>query len=182
MVDLLPDGRGFIEDTFENTSRILVDRGEAKRMAVTIDNGPAAYPTILYSYHGKPIELLVAAHEFGHALQIRASGGKFMPPLMREVCAFLAEEALLSHAREHHVNEYLHLATAWHHDTKRYFGPQSDRLRADLACPDAPYRYSWNYPIARCFAAQFSESCSRAWIWRAFTGEISVERALQVLA
>jgi hypothetical protein len=171
-----------IEDTFEKTEKIVVDQCDKSRKALTLDNGPTAYPTILFSYRGEPSDWVVLAHEFGHALQIRASRGKFVPPIMREVCAFLGEGALLSHSLRHDAAQYPHLAQVWREDSFRYFGVQRDRLQADLLRPAALYKYAWNYPIARYLAVRIAERCSRDWIWSVFAGEISVRDALGKLA
>ena len=90
-----PAQRSIIDDTFENTVKTLVDQRNKPRRALTLDNGPTAFPTIFYSYRGEPSDSLTIAHEFAHALQIRASRGKFVPPIMREVCAFVGEWALI---------------------------------------------------------------------------------------
>jgi hypothetical protein len=97
--DLLPGQQSLIDDTFEKSARILVDQAGKPRKSFTLDNGPGTYPTIVYNYRGAPSDSLVIAHEFAHALQIRASGGKFVVPLIREACAFLGESALLSYAQ-----------------------------------------------------------------------------------
>ena len=182
MRDFLPEQQSIIDDTFENTAKIVVEQPDKSRKALTLDNGPTAYPTILFSYRGKPADSLVIAHEFGHALQIRASRGKFVPPVIREVCAFLGEGALLSHALQRNAAQYSDLVRVWQKDNYRYFGAQSDRLRAALLRPDASYMYSWNYPIARYLAIQISEECSRDWIWGLFEGETSVRGVLRKLA
>jgi hypothetical protein len=179
MRDFLPAQHDIIDDTFANTARILVERPGTSRRAVTLDNGPAAYPTILYSYRGAPAEHLVMAHEFGHALQIRASQGRSVPPIMREVCAFLGEGALLAHARDRHAAQYPGLARAWWQDSRRYLGVQAERLEAALAVPAAPYTYSWNYPLARYLAIRISGRCSRDWIWSVFSGQTSMRQVLQ---
>lgn len=174
--------KDIIDDTFERTTKIRVQQGAKSRKAITLDNGPLTYPTIYFSYGGEPRDVLIIAHEFSHALQIRASQGKFVPPIMREVCAFIGESALLSHAMGRDPGRYPILADAWRTDTKRYFGTQRDRLDIALSTPAAPYRYAWNYPIARYLAIQIVEHYSRDRIWSVFQGEISVQNALQELA
>ena len=182
MRDFLPDQQSIIDDTLETTVKILVDQGHKSRKALTLDNGPTAYPTILYSYRGEAFDFLVIAHEFAHALQIRASRGKFVPPIIREVCAFLGEAALLAHTLHRDPARHNYLVQAWREENHRYFGAQSQRLRAALLQPDASYKYSWNYPIARYLAIQISERCSRDWTWGLFEGETSIQRVLQALA
>jgi hypothetical protein len=182
MRDFLPEHRGAIDDTFENSARIPVEHRGESRKALTLDNGPDAYPTILFSYRGEPADSMVLAHEFGHALQIRASRGKFVAPIIREVCAFLGESALLSHTRQRHAEQYADFVRVWQAGNYKYFGAQRERLRAALLQPDAPYKYSWNYPVSRYLAIQVSEQCSRDWIWSLFEGEVSVRGVLRELA
>jgi hypothetical protein len=178
MRDFLPGHRNIVDDTFENTVKTVVDRPNRSRKALTLDNGPTAYPTILYTYYGQPPDSLIVAHEFGHAVQIRASRGKFVPPIMREVCAFLSEGALLAHALRRDETQYASLSQAWGADNYKYFGRQRDRLAADLLQPTTPYKYLWNYPIARYLAIRISVHFSRDRIWSIFEGETSVRRVL----
>ena len=171
--------RVIIDETFHGTVKICVDQRDNSRKALTLDNGSAAYPTIIFSFRGHPSDSLIIAHEFGHALQLSASRGIFVPPIIREVCAFLGEGALLSHTQHSSPAQYAHLSRVWREDTTRYFGAQRDRLKAALLEPDAPYKYFWNYPIARYLAIRISERCSEKWIWSLFAGETSVQEALR---
>lgn len=174
--------QSIIDDTFKKTGKIIVEQRDRSRRALTIDNGPTTYPTILYSYDGEPSDSLVIAHEFGHALQIRASRGKFVPPVIREVCAFIGEKALLSHAAYCDMGQYDRLFQVWHEDNKKYLGTQRDRLKSALLRPEAPYKYFWNYPIARYLAIQISQRCSRDRMWTIFEGDLSVRGVLRELA
>jgi hypothetical protein len=171
-----------IDNTFEKTVKTLVDQPNKSRRALTLDNGPTTYPTILYSYRGEPSDSLIIAHEFAHALQIRACRGKFVPPIIREVCAFLGESALLSHALYNDAAEYRRLYRVWNKDNRKFFGPYKERLNSALLQPETPYRYLWNYPIARHLAVQISERCARDWMWTLFEGELSVRGVLRELA
>lgn len=181
MRDLFVNQQYIIDDTFEKTSRIVIDRPRKSRKAVTLDNGPTAYPTILFSYGGEPSDYLTIAHEFGHALQNRASRGKFVPPILREVCAFLGESALLAYTQRCNEARYAHLLQVWIDENARLFGALRGRLEADLLRPDTAYKYSWNYPIARYLAIQISERCPSDWTWSVFEGKASVQGVLQKL-
>lgn len=181
MRDLLPEQQSIIDDTYEKTVKIVVDQRDKRRKALTLDNGPGTYPTILFSYRSEPFDSLVIAHEFAHALQIRASRGKFVPPIIREICAFLGEGALLSHTLRRDTTQYTHLVQAWRAANHRYFGAQRDRLQTTLLKADAPYKYSWNYPIARYLAIQISNRFSQDCIWSVFEGELSVRGVLRKL-
>jgi hypothetical protein len=181
MSDFLPEWRGIIGDTFEHSVRVAVEVPDKPRRSLTVDNGSGAYPTILFGYRGEPIDALVIAHEFAHAVQIMASQGRLVPPIIRETCAFLGEGALLSQARRRDQSQYSHLVHAWQEANQRYFGPQKERLRAALSKPHAPYSYAWNYPIARYLAIQISDRCSRNCIWSLFQGKSSVNELLREL-
>lgn len=176
-----PAQRSMIDDTFENTIRVLVDQPNKSRRALTLDNGPAAYPKILYSYLGEPADSLVIAHEFAHAVQIRASQGKFVAPIIREVCAFVGEWALLSHALHSDPAQHRRLSQVWDTDNKKFFGSHTQRLNADLSRPETPYRYSWNYPIARYLAIRMFQQRLRDQMWAVFEGDLSVQGVLQHL-
>lgn len=171
-----------IDDTFQKTVKTLVEQRNKYPRALTLDNGPTTYPTILYSYLGKPSDSLVIAHEFGHALQIRASQGKLVPPIIREVCAFIGEMALLSHALCSDAAQYSRIFKVWHRDNRKYLGTNRDHLNLALSRPETPYNYSWNYPIARYLAIQISQRYSRDRMWTLFEGGLSVRGVLRELA
>lgn len=181
MRDFLPEQQGIIDDTFQNSVKIALDDPDKRRKGLTLDNGSGAYPTILFSYRSKPVDALVIAHEFAHAVQIMASQGRYVPPIIREICAFLGEGALLSHAMRGHQTQHAHLLQAWQEANRRHFGTQKERLQADLSELDASYRYDWNYPIARYLAIQISDRCSQDCIWRVFQGKSSVKDVLREL-
>jgi len=182
MREFLPEQHSNIDDTFENTVRTVAERLDRSRKALTLDNGAAAYPTILYTYYGEPADSLVIAHEFAHAVQIRASQGKFVVPVLREVCAFLGEGALLSHALRRDETQYASLAQAWGADNHKYLVRQRDQLKKDLMQPNTPYKYLWNYPIARYLAIQIAKHFSGDAIWDIFGGKSSVQDVLRKLA
>lgn len=182
MGQLLPKRQSIIDDTFEKTVKIIVDQPGGSRKALTLDNGPAAYPTIFFSYRGEPSDFLVIAHEFAHALQIRASRGRFVPPIIREVCAFLGEGALLSHTQQCDAARQPYLVQVCRKNDHRYFGELRVRLQATLSQPGAPYRYSWNYPVARYLAVQMAGRFSPERIWSVFEGRSSVPEILRELA
>ena len=60
--------RSIIDETFEKTVKTLVSQPNKPRRALTLDNGPTAFPTIFYSHRGEPSDTLTIAHEFAHAL------------------------------------------------------------------------------------------------------------------
>jgi hypothetical protein len=176
-----PAHASMIDLTFEKTKRVQLSRRHGSRKAATIDNGPAADPVILYSYMGETADLLVLAHEFAHALQIRASGGRFVLPVMREVCAFLGEYALLKHVSSSDMALYRRLRQVWDADHKKYLGAGKNRLISALSRPEAVYRYSWNYPIARYLSIKVQERLVPNRVWALFEGRLSIPALLQEL-
>jgi hypothetical protein len=152
MQGLFPAQADIVTATFDHTEKTRIERSATRPRAVTLDNGAGAFPTIVYSYEGDPGDLLMLAHEFGHALQLRMSERRFVPPVIRETCAFLAERALLAATRIGDPLCYRYLREAAWADDARYFGRNRDLLEHALARPDTAYRYAWNYPIARYMA------------------------------
>lgn len=181
MCSFLPGHQSVIEETFERSTKIAVAARGKSRKALTIDHGAAKYPTIMYNYFGEISDLLVVAHEFGHALQIRASKGKFMPPVMREMCAFLSEGALLSACSIENALLAEDLTKSWQRSNQRYFGVLAVKLQKSLKNRDAIYEYGWNYPIARFLAIRISASFSPDLVWSVFSGGYSVKRVLNQL-
>lgn len=175
----LPAHQDSIVETFRKSEKIAVVRSHQTRRALTIDHGPSRFPTILYSFRNDASDPLVVAHEFGHALQIRASGGNFVSPILREMCAFLAEGALLSYGMEHGVPQYDAMLERWRKDNQRYFGHLAQKLRTALSKPNAAYEYGWNYPIARFIALKLSRNCPVNSLWGAFEGSWSVPSLLR---
>lgn len=182
MCIFLPEHQNFIEETFERSKKIAIAGQGKSRKALTIDHGPAQYPTIMYNYFGKISDLFVVAHEFGHALQIRASEGEFMPPVMREVCAFISEGALLSSFSSEDSSLAENMIKYWNKSNQRYFGNLAIKLEGSLNNNDAIYEYGWNYPIARFLALRISKNFSRDLVWRVFSGDYSIKRVLNELA
>ncbi|PTN04146.1 hypothetical protein C8N32_101345 [Rhodovulum imhoffii] len=77
-----------------------------------------------------------------------------MPPLAREVCAFLGELVVIMHARTAAPELYPALCDVWHRENDAYLGLDMDLLAAALADPQAQYHYRQNYPAARLAAVE----------------------------
>ncbi len=146
---------------------------------MTIGTGPDQYPTILYQYDRTSSDVIVLAHEFGHALNLVASEGRFVAPIVREVCAFIGEIALVRHFR--HVDETSHIdfQQAWQDDSHQYLGVFGGALRNDLIDLSTAYKYYWNYPVSRYIAITISETYSVPRIWLLFQGGLSAKQLLQ---
>lgn len=105
-----------------------------------------------------------------------------MSPVMREVCAFLSEGAILSYCSSENARLGEDLLKLWQKSNRRYFGTLARKLKESLKTSDAIYEYGWNYPLARFFALEISQSFSRDLMWRVFSGDYSVKRVLNQLA
>lgn len=130
--------------------------------AFTYDHGRRQLPFVSCSYRGQASDILTVAHEFSHALQIVASANSAMPPLAREVCAFIGEHALLDWARQNASPLLPRLEAAWAADNQCYMGADAERLRKALARKSGAYDYRWNYPVARVLACAIWRHWERA--------------------
>jgi len=115
----------------------------------TRDMGPHIFPVVYIPWSGKAKDIICLAHEVAHALQIVFSKRAFMPPIAREVCAFIGELALINYS--HNSEKKLHYAfcEVWRLENNIYLGELLERLLVFLCHPGALYSYSYNYPIAR---------------------------------
>jgi hypothetical protein len=120
------------------------------------------HPVVALDYSGRVADLLTVAHELGHAVQLGATAG-FVPPVVRELCAFLSELALLDHLRA--ASPALHplALAAWSAATRHYVGREGKALAAALQDPRSIYHYGWNYPIARVLASECHEYPNALW-------------------
>ncbi|WFE75758.1 toxin-activating lysine-acyltransferase [Roseinatronobacter sp. S2] len=135
----------------------------------TINRGPGRVPVLVLQWTGKPTDLLTLAHEVAHAVQITLSRGAYMPPLAREVCAFLGELLLISHVKKHRNPRLLELLLgAWEDQNALYLGRDLDSLKAALQATKAPYHYRQNYPVARLLACALFMQGRGEWLTSLF--------------
>lgn len=146
-----------IDHVETNVLKCLQPKSVKHPKPFTYDLGFQKLPFVSLHYQDRPADLLKMAHEFGHAMQIVASwqsGEKQMPPVARECCAFNAELALLNAQ-----NEKVKALLACHQaDSAVYFGEDKAALESALLVDRSPYRYCWNYPLARQFTARLINS------------------------
>ena len=178
VAELLPLHKATIENTFARSQKIVIPAERKTARAATIDHGPATYPTILYRLRGDASDVLMIAHEFGHALQIIASGGRFVTPVIRELCAFTAEIALLRYCKAHDPHRYGSLLENWQADSRRYFGKLATDFAAALADDENQYEYRWNYPLARLLSLDLANCQSEEMVWNVFCGELTVREII----
>ncbi len=144
----------------------------------TRDDGPKTSPVVVMGWQGQPNDLICLAHEVAHAVQINLSGHAFMPPMAREVCAFLGELVLLGWLHTHDKALFASLLRVWRTENERYLGEHAEFLAAGLLKPTAPYKYAMNYPLARIMAVHVFENWSPKRIMDLFS---SGQNAVQLL-
>jgi hypothetical protein len=173
----LPAGAAAVEAVRTGAVRAFRPRGARGRRPFTFA-GP--HPVVALDYDGRVADLLTVAHEFGHAVQIVAIGG-FVPPVVRELCAFLAELALLDHLRAESPALHPLALAAWGAATRHYVGREGKALAAALQDPRSVYHYGWNYPIARVLASECHEQLPNA-LWPIFENRTRLPGILNFLA
>lgn len=130
-------------------------------MPHTRDDGPECNPVVVMAWKNSPEDLMCLAHEVAHALQVNLSAHEFMPPVAREVCAFLGELILLDWTRGQNDTLFDRLRCVWTGECARYFGEDAENLLAKLSEPGASYQYRINYPLARVMAVHVFVHWSR---------------------
>ena len=153
----LPELGGLVGNIRDEAPRDLEPSPGKDPRAFTLDRGTGVLPHVSLHYGGSAADLLAVAHEFAHALQIVASEGSPTPPVVRECCAFLGELMLLRYLRANLPATFGTARKAWESDNDRYLGEDRDRLEEALSVADEPYRYRWNYPMARVLAQDLFE-------------------------
>jgi hypothetical protein len=142
----LPAGREAVARAASGTRLILDGTGRLPRRAMALRDAGDGRPAVVFRPDGTARDLIVLAHEFGHAMNYREAGLLDPPPILREACALLCETLVLSG-----LPQPLAVAAAPLHDRRRarHLGPGRHSLLTALEQPEAPYDYDWNYPPAR---------------------------------
>lgn len=172
MHSAFPGLAGEIASTEAKTPKCLEPKAVKHPKSFTYDLGFNNPPFVSVHYQDRASDLLVMAHEFGHAVQITAGWGNGkgqMPPLARECCAFLAELALVQQC----TGRFPALMSTHLADDTVYFGENKVALKDAMWDPRRPYQYDWNYPLARLIAAHLFKNCGAdqaCAIYRAGTG------------
>lgn len=119
------------------------------------------FPTLSMSFNGSAADILCVAHEFGHALQLYLAGGHFVPPMYREIAAFLAEHIFLEYIEEIQPDLSIDIRVAWDLDNRIYFENDVRLLLEALKTPHiTKYNYRHNYPLARSIAENIIKTAS----------------------
>jgi len=144
--------------------------------ALTLPDDGEGRPQIICPFDGRARDLMTMVHEMGHALQSVASAGRPMPPVLREACAFAAEEALLMHLSATGAALLAPLEATWRRETRRIMKHPLTVLLEALDNPEAPYEYAWNYPPAK---AVYPDHITPDLMAELFQGALSLPRILQ---
>lgn len=145
---------------------------------MTLDRGAGRAPVVSMCYQGTPADMLCVAHEFGHALQYHLAQGRFVPPILRELAAFLAEAVLLRYVQREDPQLAAPLKAAARADDAIYLGQDGDLLRAALDDPQAAYDYRLNYPVARHLAHAVTTRSQPALWERIFRAQLTLPEML----
>lgn len=142
--------------------------GNKSKVAFARDRGRGTLPFISCNYDRSPAGLLCVVHEFAHAVQILASDHALMPPVAREVCAFLGQYALIDWLKERQPALADALRNAQCEEDRRYLGSDAEALAVAMRGDGAAYHYRWNYPIARWLADRIWSEGDRVVMARLF--------------
>jgi len=175
-----PSHRSLIERVKENTITEFQPDTSRYPLAFTLKRDSDIYPYVSCSYQGRVADLIAIGHEFGHAVQLVASGGAFVPPVMRELCAYLGELSLLEQLKDEHTSLHSLVSTVRE--------AQIDRFRRDkilnqsvLDRSNGKYDYRWNYLLAHALSTQSYKSLEPDFQWRCFAGQVSASAVLEAI-
>jgi len=150
-VHIYPQLSQQIEATFRDTD--LVSSKFPKQLEPPFFVGiKASQPVIGVDFDGSTRSMIDLAHEYGHALQFVASEKKQIPPMYREIFAFLAEFALFQHMVDNDDPRADAIQSVLFEDNESYMHDNLDELHAASKDTTALYQYEWNYPVARYLA------------------------------
>lgn len=176
----LPDlGETVIRTVTQTTFQYAVSPEKHTR-AFTLHNPQTNAPIVYCPWFGRLSDVTIFAHEFGHAFQLTASKSKDMPPISREVCAFLSEywmEDFLSLQ-----DGGLGISMRKHLENKNHlnFRKAANVLQA-LERFDSLYTYDWNYPVAQIIAHRARNTATPQTLHSFFSAQIGLPEFLDSL-
>ena len=124
--------------------------------------GLGTQPTVYCDFDGSPENVLILAHEYGHAIQFMAAQKDFIPPILRETFAFLIELIMVQHAKTKSNDFWTYLRWEIKQDNRVYFGRDLRALSSAILLPNFGYYYRANYTPARALAYRIFSRCDRS--------------------
>jgi hypothetical protein len=169
----LPDAASVL-DRINNDVRIDLNPDTQRfPRAFTLHVDGRGLPFISCPLKGRCSDLLLLAHEIGHACQSLANGKTDLPPMQRETAAYLAEELVCAASG-------LALRAVHQARTARIMARDGAVLLDALDTPNAAYHYNWSYPLARDLAARAVMHLDSAAHWQLFTGGVDLAQLLRL--
>lgn len=168
----------FIQKVARTAQVDFVAEDDGVQRPFTLHQGTGNVPLVSIRYAGYGADLLAVAHEFGHAVQLAANPDRFIPPIHREIAAFLSEHALLVYTDKLSKALTGVLQIAHREDDAIYLGNDAVALAGAMHDPTTAYTYRWNYPVARVLAASaFQRQRSNA-LWTTFSGQAALRELI----
>lgn len=130
---------------------------------------------IYCSYRNTVADFIALSHEYGHALQLLQSNKDFIPPIDREIAAFLSEHILLGCIANVEPALYPMFKFVWDAETYNYLHNDAAILRGALMDMATPYTYRFNYPLARLIAEALFASSEHSLIQDVFKGKSAID-------
>lgn len=165
----MPQGAGVIGQTLASTRTDFSGAGRWGGRSFTLHDDGQGNPLVVSHLKGRLSDLLTLAHEFGHAVQIVACRSDPLPPILREVCAHLAERLVARAWAWTDPDLAAQAAALVMARGARKREAVARALVLALDHPATPYDYDWNYPVAHHLAA-VAAGMAAADQWRLFSG------------
>ena len=136
---------------FNRMLQITVTPSEVRERSysevIATHNRPTRF-RIVFKTFDEPADALNLVHEYFHCVQFYESQCTEIPPMLRELAAFIGELCFLQYSASHIKSKYAPLFIAWRNSNRIYVLKYAARL-ALAATSRARYSYEWNYPLAR---------------------------------
>lgn len=161
-IHAFPAGEELIRQTFARAHCDFRSGVRASDRALSLLHPEQGIPVVICPWQGRPRDLLSLAHEAAHAVQLLASEGRFMPPILRETCAMLGEYAALRGLAQSDPATGAVFGAALARDQARRVS-MGQGVRRVLHSPDTPYSYDWNYPLAQHLAGRLWAAQPALW-------------------
>ncbi len=169
MCQLLPIHNQFLQHVANNTTvRFCTKTGSRQKTYTQLDPDTGRISVTCFQ-SSSPKMVLDLAHEFGHAIQFSVMQRRFSPPIHREVCAFISELAMIDYLRDNNAALHRQTCSIWWRMNRKYLGTHCHALLNAFGST-APYRYTWNYPIARVCAQQLYSFAPKTALWSLYEG------------